>query len=159
MQGKICGFDIVTRDEVNGDIAAYLRGNATYAIHYNIDNPTGTLLSIERTLRGLESIEARLAEEIARDEKALAEYKVQIERAFEHEERLKQLLAEQAKLNAELDLDKDDAQAIVADNDNEAGVVIDVDIDGVSFDEAPEDYDNDNGGQKTKLRQVNTLKP
>jgi hypothetical protein len=158
VQGKISGFDIVTRDEANGDIAAYLRGNATYAIHYNIDNPTGTLMSIERTLRGLESIEARLADEISRDEKALAEYKVQIERAFEHEKRLKELLVEQAKLNTELDLDKDDAQAIVADNDNEAGIVIDVDVDGVTFDEAPEDYDNDNAEQKNRLRQVNAPK-
>jgi hypothetical protein len=57
-------------------------------------------MSVECTMRGLENIAARLSEEIARDERALAEYRVQSEKAFEHKERLKELLAEQAKLNA-----------------------------------------------------------
>ncbi len=40
-----------------------------------------------------------------------ADYQAQAQRPFEHEARLKELLARQAQLNAALDLDKSDAQA------------------------------------------------
>ena len=100
-------------------VTGFLRGQATYAIHCNPDNPVGTLLSIERTLRGLETVQARIDTDIASDKKAMAEYQVQVELAFEHEERLNELLEEQARLNAELDLDKNVQQVMLPDNDNE----------------------------------------
>ena len=50
--------------------------------------------------------------EIERQEKALADYRAQLGRPFEHEARLKELLAKQAQLNAALDLDKHEAQVV-----------------------------------------------
>jgi hypothetical protein len=50
--------------------------------------------------------------EIERQEKALADYKAQLGRPFEHEAHLKELLVKQAQLNACLDLDKHDAQIV-----------------------------------------------
>ena len=47
---------------------------------------------------------------MARIEKELADYQSQADRPFEHEERLKQLLARQAEINSLLDLDKGDQQ-------------------------------------------------
>ena len=47
---------------------------------------------------------------MARAEKELADYQAQADRPFEHEERLKQLLARQSELNSLLDLDKGDQQ-------------------------------------------------
>ena len=47
---------------------------------------------------------------MARIEKELADYQSQADRPFEHEERLKQLLARQSELNSLLDLDKGDQQ-------------------------------------------------
>lgn len=44
--------------------------------------------------------------------KALADFKAQMDRPFEHEARLKELLVKQAQLNAALDLDKHDAQTV-----------------------------------------------
>ena len=44
--------------------------------------------------------------------KTLADYKAQLGRPFEHEARLKDLLAKQAQLNASLDLDKHDTQVV-----------------------------------------------
>ena len=90
-------------------------------------------MSIERTLRGLETVQARLEADTLRDEKALAEYRLQSEKPFEHMERLNDLLTEQTRLNAALDLDKDDKQATTADNDN----------DNITAD-TPERNDNDN---------------
>jgi len=47
-----------------------------------------------------------------RHEKELADYKVQMGRPFEHEARLKELLAKQAQLNAGLDLEKHETQTV-----------------------------------------------
>lgn len=49
-------------------------------------DPLGTIMSIERTLRGFEAIHGRLESEIARDQKELAEYRMQSEKPFEYEE-------------------------------------------------------------------------
>jgi hypothetical protein len=48
---------------------------------------------------------------LQRLEKILTDYQAQTGRPFEHDARLKELLARQAQLNAALDLDKNDAQA------------------------------------------------
>ncbi|MGB9154800.1 MAG: SNF2-related protein, partial [Alphaproteobacteria bacterium] len=141
VRGQINGFDIVSRDEANGCVSTFLRGQATYAVHLNADSPIGSLMSIERTLRGLETVQTRIESEIERDEKAMAEYQVQGERDFEHEERLKELLVEQARLNAALDLDKDDKQATTADDDED---ITFINAESVISSDAPERGDNDN---------------
>ena len=73
-------------------------------------NPVGTVQSIEHTLRNLDKLAAEQQNRVARIEKELADYQAQADRPFEHEERLKQLLARQAELNSLLDLDKGDQQ-------------------------------------------------
>jgi hypothetical protein len=47
---------------------------------------------------------------VALAEKELVDYKAQADRPFEHEDRLKLLLARQSELNSQLDLDKGDQQ-------------------------------------------------
>jgi len=76
------------------------------------DNPLGTISSIEHVLRSLDRRAEAEQREIDRQEKALADYRAQLGRSFDHEERLKELLAKQAQLNASLDLDKHDAQTV-----------------------------------------------
>ena len=49
-------------------------------------------------------------------EKALADYKEQLNRPFEHEERLRELCMKQQEINRQLDLDKGDTQAVANDN-------------------------------------------
>ena len=71
------------------------------------------------SLRSLDRRAEEEKREIERQEKALADYKAQMGRPFEHEARLKELLAKQAELNAMLDLDKHDAQVVA---EPEAGV-------------------------------------
>jgi hypothetical protein len=50
--------------------------------------------------------------DIYRNEKALADYRTQLGKSFEHEARLKELLAKQDQLNAALDLDKHEQQVV-----------------------------------------------
>ena len=67
--------------------------------------------SIEHTLRALDKVAEDERRQVERLEKTLTDYQAQANRPFEHEARLKELLARQAQLNAALDLDKSDAQA------------------------------------------------
>jgi hypothetical protein len=62
------------------------------------ENPLGTIQSIEHVLRGLDRKAEEEQRDIERQEKALADYKAQLGRPFEHEARLKELLAKQAQL-------------------------------------------------------------
>jgi hypothetical protein len=49
-------------------------------------------------------------------EKALVDYREQLNRPFEHEERLRGLCMKQQEINKLLDLDKGDTQAVANDN-------------------------------------------
>ena len=63
-RGQIAGFDMMTRATPDREVTAYLRGFAAYTFHHNLENPLGTMMSIERTLRGFEAIQARLKSDI-----------------------------------------------------------------------------------------------
>jgi hypothetical protein len=71
--------------------------------------------SIEHTLLALDRVAADEQQRLQRLEKIRTDYQAQTQRPFEHEARLKELLARQAQVNAALDLDKSDAQASEAE--------------------------------------------
>jgi hypothetical protein len=75
--------------------------------------------SIEAVLRNLDRRAQEEREESEREQKALAEYGEQMDRPFEHEARLKGLLARQAQLNAALDLDKNERQVAPEDSETQ----------------------------------------
>jgi hypothetical protein len=107
-RGKADGFGLVQQDERIPDL--FVRGQATYSANLNAANPVGTVQSIEHTLRNLDKLADDQRSRVTRIEKELADYQTQANRTFEHEERLKQLLARQAEINSLLDLDKGDQQ-------------------------------------------------
>ena len=107
-RGKSGGFGLLQEDERVPEL--FVRGRATYSANLNATNPVGTVQSIEHTLRNLDKLAAEQQNRVARIEKELADYQSQADRPFEHEERLKQLLARQSELNSLLDLDKGDQQ-------------------------------------------------
>ena len=108
-RGKSGGFGLLQEDERVPEL--FIRGRATYSANLNATNPVGTIQSIEHSLRNLDKLAAEQQNRVARVEKELADYQLQADRPFEHEERLKQLLARQVELNSLLDLDKGDQQA------------------------------------------------
>ena len=114
VRGHFRGFDIVSRGGPFKDSQPdlFIRGAATYSVNLNTDSPQGTIASIEHALRTLERRAEEERQDIERNEKAVADYKVQLNRPFEHEQRLKDLLVEQTRLNASLDLDKHDSQVV-----------------------------------------------
>jgi N12 class adenine-specific DNA methylase len=113
-RGHFKGFEILSRGSAHkdGEPDLFIRGSETYKANLNPENPLGTIASIEHTLRGLDHRAEDEHHEIERQEKALADYRTQLGRPFEHEARLKDLLAKQAQLNACLDLDKHEAQIV-----------------------------------------------
>jgi hypothetical protein len=113
VRGRFKGFDIMSKGHPFGsdyepDIS--VRGALTYRAQLNPENPLGTMQSIEHILRSLDRRVEQEREDIERQEKALAEYQAQLNRPFEHDARLKQLLLKQTELNSLLDLDKNERQ-------------------------------------------------
>jgi len=94
----------------------YLRGKHTYEANLNPENALGTIASIEYALRRLDRDAEEEQSKCERMEKALADYREQLNRPFEHEERLRELCLKQQEINKLLDLDKGDAQAVANDN-------------------------------------------
>ena len=109
-RGRSGGFGTLKEDERTPQL--FVRGHATYSANLNPTNPVGTVQSIEHALRNLDKLAADQQNRVARTEKELTDYQSQANRPFEHEERLKHLLARQAELNALLDLDKGDQQGV-----------------------------------------------
>jgi N12 class adenine-specific DNA methylase len=120
VRGHYKGFEILSRGSEfqDGKPDIYVRGKATYEANLNPESPLGTMASIDHVLRSLDKRVEDEQRELERQQKALADYRTQLGRPFEHEARLKELLAKQAQLNAVLDLDKHDAQT-VADGPDE----------------------------------------
>ena len=102
----------------------FIRSAGTYTAHINADNPVGTMQSIEHTLRALDKSAEDERRQAERLEKTLTDYQAQANRPFEHEARLKELLARQGQLNAALDLDKSDAQAAEPATEPQLGAAV-----------------------------------
>jgi hypothetical protein len=109
-RGKSAGFGLIEEDQRIPDLL--IRGNATYSANLNLSNPLGTIQSIEHTLRNLDKLAGEQQARVVRIEKELTDYQSQCDRPFEHEQRLKELLARQTELLELLDLDKGDQQAV-----------------------------------------------
>jgi hypothetical protein len=131
MRGAFRGFEILSRGRPGAAVLVsdeerqpelLIRGSGMFAAQFNAESPVGTMQSIEHALRALDKSVADERERAARCEKMLADYQEQLGKQFEHEARLKELLAKQAELNAALDLDKGEQQAAApADDDAEPG--------------------------------------
>jgi hypothetical protein len=106
------GFEILSRGQPGSPVPElFIRGAGTYTAHLNAGNPIGTMQSIEHTLRALDRAAAEEQQQLQRLDKTLTDYQAQAQRPFDHEARLKELLARQAQLTVALDRDKSDAQA------------------------------------------------
>ena len=125
VRGHYKGFEILSRGSAykDGEPDLFVRGKETYKANLNPENPLGTIASIDSVLRGLDRKAGEEKRDIDQQEKALAEYKEQMGRPFEHEARLKELLGKQEQLNAALDLDKHEAQVVAEEREPEEKVI------------------------------------
>ena len=94
----------------------YLRGKHTYEANLNAENALGTVASIEYALRRLDRDGEEEKSKCERMEKSLADYQGQLNRPFEHEDRLRELFVKQQEINRQLDLDKGECQVVANDD-------------------------------------------
>jgi len=90
----------------------YLRGSHAYELFINPQNPLAMLAGLETELRRIDRYAEAAQDDCARKEKALVDYREQLGHPFEHEERLRELLAQQEHINRSLDLDKSETQVV-----------------------------------------------
>ena len=90
-----------------------LRGKGHYEISFNPTQPLGTIQSIEYAIRSLEATLSQQQTRLQQLKANLLSYQQQIAKPFEHEERLRELIAKQTELDQQLDLHKSDEQAVV----------------------------------------------
>ena len=124
-RGAFRGFEILSKGKARTSLSPdderlpelFIRGAGTYLAHLNPENPIGSVQSIEHMLRALDRVAAEEQKRVEHLGKTLADYQAQANRPFEHEARLKELLARQAQVNAILDLDKGERQVAEAADD------------------------------------------
>ncbi len=116
-RGHFKGFAIMSRlSSVDGATPyVYLRGKQTYEANLNTENALGTIASIENALHRLDRFAEDEKSDFERMEKALVDFTEQLNRPFEHEERLRELFVKQQEINRSLDLDKGDTQVVADD--------------------------------------------
>jgi hypothetical protein len=100
-RGHYKGLEILSRGNAVKDFEPdlFVRGKETYRANLNPQSPQGTIASIDAGLRSLDRKAEEEQREIEQKEKALADYKGQLNRPFEHDARLKELLVKQAQLS------------------------------------------------------------
>lgn len=116
--GKFLGFTIGARGFEKLDMVdVTLRGAANWSISQNEESPAGTVASMESVLRNLESQRDKATKGVSAKETKITELKAQIGKPFEHEQKLREAIAEQKRLEDMLDLGKTDTQAGALDTD------------------------------------------
>ena len=116
---EYCGFVISMNPMsfLSNERDVTLAGEGQYAVTIG-DSASGNLTRLDNFLNDLPAREGRMKIKLEQLKSDLAIAKEQVEKPFEQAERLKELLSEQAQLNAELNLNQRE-EVIVDDGDEE----------------------------------------
>ena len=121
--GTLGGFDIVgvmPADRRYATPHLSLRGaSLASATFVGLHADAGVMQSLEASIRGLDSREAAARGAITQLEQKKADLTAEVAKPFEHEDKIKGLVARKAQLDKSLDLDKADAQAAAAEQSGE----------------------------------------
>lgn len=118
--GEISGFDIVgTKDELWYKPIIYIKGVGKYKVEVNAIDEIGNILKLENTLKSFENKINTVTEQIAYTEKQLLDVKEELDKPFTNQDRIRELQKEQARIDSELDLDKQENTRSVEENNDE----------------------------------------
>jgi N12 class adenine-specific DNA methylase len=100
------GFDI-TPDFSDSLLDRYVtvKGNGSYRVPVS-DSPLGSLIRLENFFKGMEESLTAVKKNLSEREAELVSAKIQLEKPFEHEQKILDLSRELAEIEANLDLDK-----------------------------------------------------
>ena len=121
--GEISGFDIVgTREELRFTPVVYIKGIGKYKVEINNIDEIGNILKLENMLKSFETKIETVKEQIEYTKKQLNDAKEELDKPFAFTERIRELQKEKARIDSELDLDKQETTQELSDensNDDE----------------------------------------
>ena len=105
--GQISGFDIVgTKDDLWFKPIIYVKGVGKYKVEISNLDEIGNIYKIENMLKSFENKINTVKEQIAYNEKQLIDIKDELDKPFTQQDRIRELQKEKARIDSELDLDK-----------------------------------------------------
>ncbi|MBO5348559.1 MAG: DEAD/DEAH box helicase family protein [Clostridia bacterium] len=105
--GEISGFDIIgTREELRYTPVVWIKGSGKYKVEINNIDEIGNIIKLENMLKSFESKINTVIEQISYTKKQLEDIKEELDKPFTNADRIKELQKEKARIDSELDLDK-----------------------------------------------------
>lgn len=105
--GQISGFDIVgTKDDLWYKPIIYIKGAGKYKVEISNLDEIGNIYKLENMLKSFDNKINTVKEQIAYNEKQLIDIKDELDKPFTQQDRIRELQKEKARIDSELDLDK-----------------------------------------------------
>ena len=105
--GQISGFDIVgTKDDLWYKPIIYIKGAGKYKVEISNLDEIGNIYKLENMLKSFDNKINTVKEQIAYNEKQLIDIKDELDKPFIQQDRIRELQKEKARIDSELDLDK-----------------------------------------------------
>ena len=119
--GQISGFDIVgTKDDLWFKPIIYVKGVGKYKVEISNLDEIGNIYKIENMLKSFENKINTVKEQIAYNEKQLIDIKDELDKPFAQQDRIRELQKEKARIDSELDLDKqENARSVEQENEED----------------------------------------
>lgn len=119
--GQISGFDIVgTKDELWYKPVIYIKGVGKYKVEISNLDEIGNIYKLENMLKSFDNKINTVKEQITYTEKQLVDVKEELDKPFTQQDRIRELQKEKARIDSELDLDKqENARSVEQENEDE----------------------------------------
>ncbi len=118
--GEISGFDIVgTKDELCYKPVVYVKGVGKYKVEISNLDEIGNIYKLENILKSFGNKINTTKEQIAYNEKQLIDIKEELDKPFTQNDRIRELQKEKARIDSELDLDKQENTRSVEETNDE----------------------------------------
>ncbi len=118
--GSISGFDIVgIKDGLWYKPIIYIKGAGKYRVEINDIDEIGNIYKLENMLKSFENKINTVKEQISYNEKQLIDIKEELDKPFNQQDRIKELQKEKARIDSELDLDKQENMTNLDELDEE----------------------------------------
>lgn len=119
--GQISGFDIVgTKDELWYKPIIYVKGVGKYKVEVSNSDEIGNIYKLENMLKSFDNKISTVKEQIAYNEKQLIDIKDELDKTFSGQDRIRELQKEKARIDSELDLDKqENTRSVEQENEEE----------------------------------------
>lgn len=118
--GEISGFDIIgTREELRFTPIVFIKGAGKYKVEINNIDEIGNILKLENMLKSFEGKINTVKEQIDYTNKQLIDVKEELDKPFTQLERIRELQKEKARIDSELDLDKQENMRDLDDSNQE----------------------------------------